>query len=287
MTNAKTNTQAVNTQAVKTTTLCRVLLTNAKYSNRFVGKSNGEALFSNWITALKALKTSAFNYYKAEAEQAEASVIAEAEKAVYTEIRSLLALVGDIPTADGKESTRLSAKVLFLDSITFAVNHKARNEIEALAKAREALKTAKKEYKDNCLTADGFLKKGLNEEYIKAREEAIKEANANIEKLLNRANASVFATAEVKIGTFAKHFEIALRKAMLHNYNFTAEEAKAEKEAKKQEREANRGKKRGGKKAEAKAKAEPKKAEPKAEAKAGESKGKLILDEPAKEAKAS
>ena len=253
------NKNTTNAQVVKTTTLCRVLLTNAKYSNRFVGKSNGEALFNNWISALKSLKASAFAYYKAEAEGEEASVIAEAEKKVYTEIKSLLALVGDIPTADGKESTRLSAKVLFLDSIIFAVNHKARNEIEALAKAREGLKTAKKEYKDNCLTADGFLKKGLNEEYIKAKEEAIKTASAEVEKLLNKANASVFATAEVKIGTFAKHFEIALRKAMLHNYSFTSEQAKAEKEAKKKEREANRGKKRGGK-AEAKAKQEEVKA---------------------------
>ena len=270
MTNTTNNNQAVN-QAVKVSTLCKVLLTNAKYSNRFIGKSNGEALFTAWINALKAVKASAFAYYKAEAEQAEASVIAEAEKAVYTEIRSLLSLVGDIPTADGKESTRLSAKVLFLDSIAFAVNHKAKQEIEALAKAREALKTAKKEYKDNCLTADGFIKKGLNEEYIKAKEEAIKEANAGIEKLLNKANASIFSTAEVKIGTFAKHLEIALRKAMLHNYNFTAEQAKAEKEAKKQERKANRGK--AGK------------AEAKKPAKAKEAEAKQA--EPAKEAKAS
>lgn len=272
MKNTNTNNQAVN--QVKASTLCKVLLTNAKYTNRFVGKSNGEALFTNWINALKTLKTSAFAYYKAEAEQAEASVIAEAEKAVYTEIKALISLIGDIPTADGKESTKLSAKVLFLDSIRFAINDKARIEIEALAKAREALKTAKKEYKDNCLTADGFLKKGLNEEYVKAKEEAIKEANANIEKLLNKANASIYATAEVKIGTFAKAFEIALRKAMLKQYNFTAEQAKAEKEAKKAEREANRGKKRGGKQAKAKAEA-PKaeaKAEPKAEAKEAEAK---------------
>lgn len=253
------NTNATTaTATIKASTLCKALLTNAKYTNRFIGKSNGEALFEKWIGSLKALKASAFAYYKAEAEQAEASVIAEAEKAVYTDIRSLLSLVGDIPTADGKEATRLSAKVLFLDSITFAVNHKAKAEIEALCKAREALKTAKKDYKDNCLTADGFLKKGLNDDYIKAKEQAIKDANADIEKYLNKANASVFATAEVKIGTFAKHFEIALRKAMLVNYNFTAEQAKAEKEAKKQERKQNRGK--AGKaeaKKPAKVKAEP------------------------------
>ena len=259
-----TNTTTTTTATVKASTLCRVLLTNARYTNRFVGKSNGEALFTAWLNALKALKASAFAYYKAEAEQAEPAVIAEAEKAVYTEIRALTALIGDIPTADGKESTKLSAKVLFLDSIRFSINDKARLEIEALAKAREALRTAKKAYKDDCLTADGFLKKGLNDEYIKAREEAIKEANADIEKYLSKANASVYATAEVKIGTFAKSFEIALRKAMLKQYNFTAEQAKAEKEAKKAEREANRGTKRGGKQA----KAKEAKAEPKAEAKA-------------------
>jgi hypothetical protein len=270
MKNANANTSK---QEIKVTTLCKVLLQNAKYTNRFVGKSHGEALFNTWIGSLKTLKASAFAYYKAEAEQAEASVIAEAEKALYTEIRSLLSLVGDIPTSDGKESTKLSAKVLFLDSIAFAVNHKAKQEIEALTKAREALKTAKKEYKDNCLTADGFLKKGLNDEYIKAREQAIKDANASIEKLLNKANASVFSTAEVKIGTFAKNFEIALRKAVSNQYHFTAEQAKAEKEAKKQEREANRGKKRGGK--QAKAKPAEAKAEPKAE------------QEASKEAKAS
>ena len=273
MENKNTNTKVVN--QVKASTLCRVLLTNAKYTNRFVGKSNGEALFTAWINALKALKSTAFAYYKAEAEGAEASAIAEAEKAVYTEIKALTALIGDIPTSDGKESTKLSAKVLFLDSIRFAINDKAKNEIEALTKTREALRTAKAEYKKNCLTEQGTLKRGLAEEYITAKEEAIKEANADIEKHLNKANASVFATAEVKIGTFAKSFEIALRKAMLKQYNFTAEEAKAEKEAKKAEREANRGTKRGGK--QAKAKAEQKKAEPKAEAKA----------EPTKEAKAS
>lgn len=258
--------KSTNNQAVKVSTLCKVLLSNAKYTNRFVGKSNGEALFSSWITSLKALKASAFAYYKAEAEGKEASIIAEAEKAVYTEIKALTALVGDIPTSDGKASSRLSAKVLFLDSIRFAINDKAKKEIEALREAREALRKAKKEYKDDCLTADGFLKKGLNDEYIKAKEEAIKEANANIEKYLAKANASVYATAEVKIGTFAKAFEIALRKAMLKQYNFTAEEAKAEKEAKKAEREANRGTKRGGSKA--KAKKEEAKAEPAKEAKA-------------------
>lgn len=264
-TNNNSVSNSVSVPAVKVTTLCKVLLSNAKYTNRFIGKSNGEALFASWINACKALKAKAFAYYKAEAEQAEASVIAEAEKAVYAEIRSLLALVGDIPTKDGKEATRLSAKVLFLDSVGFAVNHKAKQEIEALAKAREALRTAKKEYKDNCLTSDGFLKKGLNDEYIKAKEEAIKEANASIEKLLDKANASVYATAEVKIGTFAKAFEIALRKAMLVNYNFTAEQAKAEKEAKKAERKANRGTSRGGKKAK---EAKQAKAEPAGEAKA-------------------
>lgn len=269
MKTANTNNQQVN--SVKVSTLCRVLLTNSKYTNRFIGKSNGEALFNTWINALKALKASAFNYYKAEAEQAEASVIAEAEKAVYNEIRSLLALVGDIPTADGKESTKLSAKVLFLDAIRFAINDKAKQEIEALTKAREALKTAKSEYKKNCLTEQGTLKRGLTDAYINEKEEAIKTASAEVEKHLNKANASVFATAEVKIGTFAKHFEIALRKAILKQYNFTAEEAKAEKEAKKAEREANRGKKRGGKKAEAKAK-EAKAEAPKAEAKAEEKK---------------
>ena len=257
MTNTTTTT---TTKAITTTTLCKVLLSNAKYTNRFIGKSNGEALFEKWIGSLKALKASAFAYYKAEAEGATAEAIAEAEKAVYSDIRSLLALIGDIPTADGKESTRLSAKVLFLDSIRFAINDKARLEVASLVKAREALKTAKKEYKDNCLTADGFLKKGLSEDYIKAREEAIKTASAEIDKLLNKANNSVFATAEVKIGTFAKHFEIALRKAMLHNYNFTAEEAKAEKEAKKAERKANRGTSRGGKKAKAEAEAKEAKA---------------------------
>ena len=114
----------------------------------------------------------------------------------------------------------------------------------------------------------------MQEDFIKAKEQAIKDANAEIEKHLSKANASIFATAEVKIGTFAKNFEIALRKAMLKQYNFTAEQAKAEKEAKKQEREANRGKKRGGK--QAKAKEEKKPAKP-AEAK----------QEEAKEAKAS
>lgn len=239
-------------QEIKITTLCKILLQNAKYSNRFIGKSHGEALFSTWQGALKALKHSAFAYYKAEAEQVTTEAIAEAEKAVYTEIRGLTALIGVIPTADGKESTTLSAKVLFLDSIRFAINDKAKQEIEALTKAREALRTAKAEYKKDCLTADGFLKNGISEAMKTAREEAIKTASADVEKYLNKANASVFATAEVKLGTFAKNFEIALRKAMLKQYNFTAEEAKAEKEAKKAEREANRGKKRGGKQAKAK-----------------------------------
>lgn len=247
---------ATTNTTTKTTTLCKVLLTNAKYTNRFVGKSNGEALFTSWINALKALKHSAFAYYVAEAGEATEAVIAEAEKAVYTEVKALLSLIGDIPTVDGKESTKLSAKVLFLDSVRLSVNDKAKQEIEALTKAREALRTAKAEYKKDCLTDEGFLKRGLEEAYIASKEQAIKEATAEVEKLLNKANASVFATAEVKTGTFAKAFEIALRKAMLKQYNFTAEQAKAEKEAKKAEREANRGSKRGGKQAKAKAKAE-------------------------------
>lgn len=253
-----------NTNNNQTTTLCKVLLNNAKYTNRFINKVDHKAIIEPWTNACKMIKSSAFAYYKAEAEQAEPAVIAEAEKKVYDSIRFLLSLVGDIPTADGKESTRLSAKVLFLDSIAFAVNHKAKQEIEALTKAREALKTAKKVYKDDCLTSIGTLKNGLNEDYIKVREKAIVEANADIEKYLARANASIYATAEAKQGTFAKAFEISLRKAMLHNYNFTAEQAKAEKEAKKQERKSNRGTNRGGKQA----KAKEAKAEPKQEAKA-------------------
>ena len=240
---------ANNQQVIKVSTLCKVLLSNAKYTNRFVGKSNGEAVFTSWINALKALKSTAFAYYKAEAEGAEASVIAEAEKAVYTEIKALTALIGDIPTADGKESTKLSAKVLFLDAIRFAINDKAKQEIKALTDAREALKQAKAEYKKDCLTEQGTIKRGLQDDFITAKEQAIKDAQESVNKYLEKANASVFATAEVKIGTFAKSFEIAIRKAMLKQYNFTAEQAKAEKEAKKAEREANRGKKRGGKQA--------------------------------------
>ena len=271
----KNVTTATATATIKATTLCKVLLQNAKYTNRFIGKSHGEALYTSWINALKALKITAFAYYKAEAEQAKAEVIAEAETDVYTEIKALTALIGDIPTADGKESTKLSAKVLFLDSIRFAVNDKAKNEIKALTEAREALRTAKAEYKKNCLTEQGTLKRGLSEEYITAKEEAIKTASARVEECLNKANASVYATAEVKIGTFAKSFEIALRKAMLKQYNFTAEQAKAEKEAKKAEREANRGTKRGGKQAKTK------------EAKPAEAKQEEPKAEPAKEAKAS
>lgn len=249
----KNNTNTANNSvSVKVTTLCKVLLQNAKYTNRFIGKSHGESLFTTWTGSLKTLKASAFAYYKAEAEEAEASVIAEAEKALYNEIRALTALVGDIPTSDGKEATRLSAKVLFLDSIRFAVNDKARKEVEALTKAREALRTAKAEYKKDCLTEDGLLKRGLSEDFVTAKEKAIKDASAEVEKLLGKANNSVFATAEVKIGTFAKNFEIALRKAIAKQYNFTAEEAKKAKEEQKKQREANRGKKRGGKKAEAK-----------------------------------
>lgn len=226
-----------------TTTLCKNLINNASFTNRFIGKSIGESIYKKWIEALTEVKHNAFLYYEAEATGRTEEQIEQAEKLVYTSIKNLLSLVGEIPTKDGQASTKINSSVLFLDSVRYAVNDNAKIEVEKLKKARQTKADLTKAYKKACLTDSGIVKNGLTEAYIASFTKPIDEANKQIEALLNKANNSVFGTEEAKISTFAKKFEIQLRKAIINQYNFTVKEANAQKQAQKQTRKANRSKK--------------------------------------------
>ena len=91
------------------------------------------------------------------------------------------------------------------------------------------------------MTKEGKPKRGLTEEYVKGFISAIDAAQKKLDDLLAVANYSVYGTKEQSYATFAKKFEIQLRKAMLKQYNFTAKEAKAEKDKLNQARKENRG----------------------------------------------
>ena len=236
-------TTVTTTSTPTTTTLCKTLLLNASYTtnNKFVGKSAGETVYKNWIDSLKELKHNSFLYYEALAN--ERANIADFEKDVYTSIKKVLAVVGDIPTKDNPTvKTKINSKILFADSVAFAVKTDSKIEVKKLTTAREQKKQAVKAYRDNCLTKDGIPKNGLNADYVKSFETAITTAQAEIDKLLKIANNSVYGTTEVSISTFAKKFEIQLRKQMLKQYHFTVKEAKEQKQALKTERKKNRKK---------------------------------------------
>lgn len=232
-----------NNVKVKVTTLGKNLLLNAQYTDKshFIGKSIGEKTFAEWQKALKDLKHNAFEYYEALAEEREN--IADFEKSVYTSIKALLSIVGEVPTKEDETVTsKINSSVLFFDSVKLAVKEDSKVEVNKLVKAREALRQAKMEYRKNCLTEDGIVKNGLTEAYITKYAEAIKTATAEVEKLLKVKGNSVFGTEEVKLGTFAKKFEICLRKAMLKQYHWTVKEVKQTEQKQKQTRKANRNK---------------------------------------------
>ena len=231
------------TNKIKTTTLCKNLLINAEYTtnDRFIGKSIGEAIFKNWLEALKDIKQTAFQYYEAIATERAEADLQVFEKSVYTAIKNLLSLVGDIPTRENAEVTsRINSAVLFIDAVNLAVKLDSKVEVKKLVNAREQLRIAKKEYRANCLNDNGIVKSGLNAEYIATFENAIKTAQSEVEKLLSVKGNSVFGTSEVKLSTFAKKFEVQLRKQMLKQYNFSVAEVKEQKQKQKQTRKANR-----------------------------------------------
>lgn len=232
-----------NTNTIKTTTLCKQLLNNALYTTKehYIGKSIGENIYKEWQKALADLKTNSFQYYEALANERENLEVFE--KSVYTSIKNLLTLVGTVPCKEDKTvSSKINSAILFQDAINLSVKLDSKVEISKLVSARENLRLAKKEYRDNCLTDNGFVKQGLNQNYIDSFTSTIEKCQAEINKLLQVKGNSVFGTSEVKLSTFAKKFEIQLRKAMLKQYNFTVAEVKAKKQAQKQERKANRSK---------------------------------------------
>lgn len=233
------------TNKTKVTTLCKNLLINAEYTtnDRFIGKSIGESIFKNWLEALKDLKAASYQYYEAVATERAETDIEVFEKSVYTALKNLLSLVGEIPTKENAEVTsKINSAILFMDAVNLAVKLDSKVEIKKLVTARENLRIAKKEYRDNCLTENGVVKSGLNQAYIDNFDNAIKAAQTEVDKLLTVKGNSVFGTSEVKLSTFAKKFEIQLRKQMLKQYNFTVAEVKEQKTKQKQTRKANRSK---------------------------------------------
>lgn len=222
-------------------TLCKALLSNAQFTtaSHFIGKSIGENIYSDWKKALTELKHNSFKYYVALVD--EVPNIEEYKNTVYTSIKNLLALVGEIPTADGKTKSKINSSVLFADAVSLAVKIDGKVEVSSVVNARQNLRTVKTDYKNSCFTKDGKLKKGITEEYLETFTLAIDTAQKTLDELLSVANYSVYGTKEQSFATFAKKFEIQLRKAMLKQYNFTAKEAKAEKDKLSQARKENRG----------------------------------------------
>lgn len=231
-------------EKIKTTTLCKKLLINAKYtdSTHFVNKTSvGEEVFSNWQKALKNLSHCGFEYYKGLEDLADdTDKISILEKEVYSALKEVLSLVGKVPTADGKAESKINSSILFVDVLRCAVKDDGRQEVKALVKAREDKANAMKEYRKNCLTDDGIVKNGLTQAYIDQHSKAITDAQSRIEKLLSVANNSVYATTENKLSAFAKKFEIALRKQITKQYNWSSAEVKAEEKALKDKRKSNR-----------------------------------------------
>lgn len=222
-------------------TLCKNLLTNAQYTtaSHFIGKSIGENIYADWKKALTELKHNSFNYYVALVD--EVPNIEEYKNKVYSSIKSLLFLVGEIPTADGMATSKINSSVLFADAVSLAVKIDGKVEVSSVVNARQNLRTVKTDYKNSCFTKDGKLKKGITEEYLETFTLAIDTAQRTLDDLLSVANYSVYGTKEQSFSTFAKKFEIQLRKAMLKQYNFTAKQAKAEKDKLNQARKENRG----------------------------------------------
>lgn len=231
-----------NTKKVTTSIFCRQLLNNAKYTdnNHFISKTQvGDENFKQWLEKLAEVKHNAFLYYEALANEKDTEAC---EKAVYTSLKSIIALIGEIPTSDGKESTKINSAVLFNNAVTLAVKLDSKIEVKKLVEARDNLRLAKKNYRENCLTDKGFVKNGLSADYVKAFTDSIEKYQKEVDNLLSKANNSVFGTSEVKISTFAKKFEIQLRKEVTKKHGFTSAEAKAEKQKQKQTRKQNRSK---------------------------------------------
>jgi hypothetical protein len=241
----KNNTTAT-APATKVTALCINLLYNAKFTTKFINKTAiGEEAYKEWKTAVLTLRNVAYDYYKAlpTATEEEAKT---AENKVFEALRTIIHFVGTVPTADKKGTVKIPANAktdsgtLFLDVVAKAVNTSAKIEVKAIQEARNNLQLARKAYKENCLTAKGIVKSGLTKEYIKQYTDSIEEHENTIAKLLEKANNSVYGTAPAKDARFLKDFEICFRKVLTERYNFTSEEAKADKKKTAEARKANR-----------------------------------------------
>lgn len=236
-----------------TTILCKTLLHNAKFTTKFVNKSTiGEENFKKWDSACNELRLKAFEYYKGLA-LANNEEVVTLEKEVYTSLKNVLALVGEVPTKDEKATSKIPCNslvfdgevckgTLFNDVIAIAVNRVAKIEKQKLLDLRQDKKTIAKKYKEDCFNDNGTPKNGVNAELFASYQAQIDEKQAQIEKLLDIANNSIYGTTIAKKGKFLKEFEISLRKVVTQRHNFTVEEVKAEKEALKKTRKTNRAK---------------------------------------------
>lgn len=240
-------------KTVKTTVLCKALLNNAKFTTKFVNKSViGEEGFKVWENACNDLRLKAFEYYKGLA-LATSEEVVTLEKEVYTSLKNVLSLVGEVPTVDEKTTSKIPCNslvfdgeickgTLFADIVAIAVNRVAKIEKQKLIDLRQDKKTIAKKYKETCFNENGTPKNGVAQETFASFQAQIDEKQAQIDKLLNIANNSVYGTSIAKKGKFLKEFEISLRKVVTQRHNFTVEEVKKEKEEVKKARKSNRKK---------------------------------------------
>lgn len=257
------------TEKAKGTTICEALLTNGKYTNKYIGKSNGEALYDGWKNQCTLLLNAGFEYYIALKINASEEAVKKADKVFFDVIRSFKDYIGNVPTADRKGYAKISAEAIKIDVLLSAINVNAKNEVKALEEARKAKKEATADFKTSCKTKDGKIKRGLNKDFVEAKENAVKEATEKVASLLEVENASQWADGKVKPSTFLKKFEKQFIKTLKGRNGLTLEEVKAEEKAKEEERKARRAKPEGeAKKPKAKKAKEEKKPEaPKPEAK--------------------
>lgn len=237
----------------KTTVLCKALINNAKFTTKFVNKTTlGEQGFKTWENACNDLRLKAFEYYKGLALATSDEIIA-LEKDVYSALKVVLGLVGEIPTKDEKTTSKIPCNslvfdgdvckgTLFNDIIAIAVNRFAKIEKQKLLDLRQDKKTIMKKYKETCFNENGTPKNGIKQEVFASYQAQIDEKQTKIEKMLDVANNSIYGTTIAKKGKFIKEFEISLRKVVLARHNFTVEQVKQEKAQTKATRKSNRTK---------------------------------------------
>lgn len=231
-------------------TLCKILIANDDYTNRFISKSNGETLFNKWKSLALAVRNAGHNLnaVNSEGSTATAEEKAECEKAFYTALSAVYAEIGDIPTADGKQGKKLinglqattdSTLGVFVRAMCSDYGRKEKDCVQTARKERaEILKERDATMKDErkkLFSKNGNVYNGISASAVSAyneKEESyakkVKTADDTLTALLNKKGNSVFDCVPTSDGAFLRKFEIVIRKAVKGQTIKTLSEIKAE-----------------------------------------------------------